>query len=88
MRAATETSPVIPLADMTPGTSAGKSRHISSECLNRTSREYSQDNRTASRIAGQRNEPAVSPATIRRWANSTSSAMGIEMMTTAASMRL
>ena len=40
------------------------------------------------RIAGQRNEPAVSPATMRRWANSTSRAMGIEMMTTAASIRL
>ena len=36
----------------------------------------------------QRNEPAVRPATIRRCANSTSSAMGIEMITTAASMRL
>jgi hypothetical protein len=40
------------------------------------------------RIGGYRNEPAVSPATIRRWANSTSRAMGIEMMTTAASIRL
>ena len=36
----------------------------------------------------QRNEPAVRPETIRRWANRTSTAMGIEMITTAASIRL
>src|SRR5260370_21879988 len=35
-----------------------------------------------------RNDPAVRPETIRRWANKTSSAMGMEMITTAASIRL
>src|ERR1700689_1847429 len=39
-------------------------------------------------LSGQRNEPAVRPETMRRWANRTSNAIGIDTMTTAASIRL
>jgi hypothetical protein len=39
-------------------------------------------------LRSHRNEPAVRPETIRRWANRTISAIGMEMITTAASIRL